>query len=296
MEKHRNKHKRKRIKISDIVLTGIAAVLTMLSLLPLIYIVSLSLSDKAAAGAGLVTLFPVGFTFSSYKYLLGEKAFYSAFFVSVKRVLLGCPLNFLLTALMAFPLSKEPKEFKYRNIYMWVLLVAMMFNGGLIPWYMVINSLHITDTIWALVFPMAVPIYNVILLMNYFRGLPKGISEAAEIDGCGPWRMLFSIYLPLSLPALATITLFSFISHWNSFFDGLILINSQSKIPLQTYIQQLVVPRPDNLTRPEDIINLLSQRTTNAAKIVVTMIPILVIYPFLQKYFVTGITLGAVKS
>jgi ABC-type glycerol-3-phosphate transport system permease component len=296
MDTMRQKGRLHRMKISDIVLTIVAGCVSLLCLLPLLYIVSLSLSDKAAAGAGLVKLLPVNFTLSSYTYLLQERGFYTAFWVSIKRVLIGCPINFILTVLMAYPLSKEAKEFRFRNVYIWVLMVAMMFNGGLIPWYMVVNSLNITNTIWALTLPMAVPVFNVILLMNFFRGLPKAIVEAGEIDGCGPWRMLFTIYLPLSVPALATVTLFSFISHWNAFFDGLILINTQSKIPLQTYIQQLVIPQPNNLTRPEDVINLLSQRTTNAAKIVVTMIPILLIYPFLQKYFIGGITLGSVKE
>ncbi len=286
----------KKIRLSDIILAFASCCVALLCLIPLIYIVSLSLSDKSAATAGLVKLWPVDPTLSSYEFILKDKAFYSSLMVSIKRILIGCPINFILTVLTAYPLSKEKKEFGSRNYYMWFLLICLMFNGGLIPWYMVVNSLHITDTIWALTLPLAVPVYNVILLMNFFRGMPKDISEAAEIDGCGPWRMLFTIYIPLSLPAIATTTLFSFVNHWNAFFDGLILINTQSKIPLQTYIQQLVVPLPNNLTRPEDIINMLSQRTTNAAKIVVTMIPILVVYPFLQKYFVSGITLGAVKE
>lgn len=293
MKKAKN---RKRIRLSDGILILSACGIASVCLLPMIYIISLSLSEKSAAAAGLVKLLPVDFTLSSYIYILQDKAFYSALIVSVKRVLIGCPINFILTILMAYPLSKEKKQFKSRNIYMWYLLICLMFNGGLIPWYMVVSGLNLTDTIWALTLPLAVPVYNVILLMNFFRGLPKDISEAAEIDGCGHWRLLFTIYLPLSLPAIATTTLFSFVNQWNAFFDGLILINTQSKIPLQTYIQQLVIPQPHNLTRPEDIVNLLSQRTTNAAKIVVTMIPILLIYPFLQKYFVSGITFGSVKE
>ncbi|QGQ97749.1 carbohydrate ABC transporter permease [Paenibacillus psychroresistens] len=291
-----NLFKHRRVGLSDLMLMAVACLISLMCLLPLIYILSLSLSDKSAATAGLVTFLPVDFTWSSYTYLLREHGFYLAFMVSVKRVLIGCSINFILTILMAYPLAKEKSEFKSRNIYMWVILVTMLFNGGLIPWYMVVKSLHLTNTIWALTLPLAVPVFNVILLMNFFRGLPKEISEAAAIDGSGPWRLLLTIFLPLSLPAVATVTLFSFINHWNAFFDGLILINTQSKIPLQTYIQQLVIPQPNNLTRPEDIVNLLSQRTTNAAKIVVTMLPILLVYPFLQKYFVGGITLGSVKE
>jgi ABC-type glycerol-3-phosphate transport system permease component len=287
---------KQRIKTADILLLLLMLFITLLCLLPLVYIVSLSLSGKSAAAAGKVTLFPVDFTFYSYKYMLSDHRFFEAFGVSVKRVLLGGAINFVLTILMAFPLAKERSEFKSRNLYIWVIVFTMMFNGGLIPWYMVIKNLHLIDTIWALTLPTAVPIFNVILLMNFFRNLPKEISEAATVDGAGPWRMLLTISVPLAMPAIATVTLFSVVNHWNAFFDGMILMNKQSNIPLQTYIQQLVVqPIISSTTRAEDLINF-SQRTFNAAKIVVTMLPILVIYPFLQKYFVSGITLGSVKE
>lgn len=287
---------KRRIRPTDIALLVAMLLITLLCLLPIVYIVSLSLSGKSAAAAGLVTLFPVDFTFYSYEYMLGDHRFFEAFGVSVKRVLIGGLINFVLTVLMAFPLAKERSEFKSRNVYVWIIVFTMMFNGGLIPWYMVVKNLHLIDTIWALTLPGAVPIFNVILLMNFFRNQPKEINEAAVVDGAGPWRMLLSVAVPLALPAIATVTLFSIVNHWNAFFDGLILINKQSNIPLQTYIQQLVVqPVISNTTRAEDLIQF-SQRTFNAAKIVVTMIPILVIYPFLQKYFVTGITLGSVKE
>ncbi|ULO07105.1 carbohydrate ABC transporter permease [Paenibacillus sp. 19GGS1-52] len=287
---------KQRIKAPDILLLLLMSFITLLCLLPLVYIVSLSLSGKSAAAAGRVTLFPVDFTFYSYKYMLSDHRFFDSFAVSVKRVLIGGAINFALTILMAFPLAKERSEFKSRNFYIWIIVFTMMFNGGLIPWYMVIKNLHLIDTIWALTLPTAVPIFNVILLMNFFRNLPKEISEAATVDGAGPWRMLLRISVPLALPAIATVTLFSVVNHWNAFFDGMILMNKQSNIPLQTYIQQLVVqPVISATTRSEDLINF-SQRTFNAAKIVVTMLPILVIYPFLQKYFVSGITLGSVKE
>ncbi|HZG75795.1 MAG TPA: carbohydrate ABC transporter permease, partial [Paenibacillus sp.] len=168
-----------------------------------------------------------------------------------------------------------------------------------IPWYMVIQKLGLMDSIWALVLPGAVPIFNVILLMNFFRSLPKELEEAGVMDGAGPWYMLVRIFLPVSLPALATVTLFTIVGHWNSFFDGLILINSPEKLPLQTYIQTLVVEMSNlNLMNPEDIQRMeeISNRTMNAAKIVVAMIPILLVYPFLQRYFIHGIVMGSVKE
>jgi putative aldouronate transport system permease protein len=284
------------IRTTDIILTLVMLLITLLCLMPLIYVISLSFSGKSAAASGAVTLFPVDFTFYSYEYMFKDSRFFDAFGVSVKRVLLGGAINFVLTILMAYPLAKERLEFRSRDVYMWLIVFMMMFNGGLIPWYMVVKSLHLTDTIWALVLPTAVPIFNVILLMNFFRGMPKEITESAKMDGAGPWRTLITIAVPLATPAIATVTLFSIVGHWNAFFDGLILMNKQHNIPLQTYIQQLVVaPSISSSTRPEDLINF-SQRTFNAAKIVVTMLPILLIYPFVQRFFVHGITLGSVKE
>jgi putative aldouronate transport system permease protein len=286
----------RRTGLSNWIILLVVLLIALTCLLPLMYIISLSLSGKTAAMAGKVTLFPVDFTLNSYQYLLKDQQFYASFIVSLKRVFLGGMINFILTVLMAYPLSKEVDEFKGRNIYMWVVVFTMMFTGGLIPWYMLIKSLNLLDTIWALVLPGAVPVFNVILLMNFFRGLPKEIHEAAEMDGAGPWRSLLAVVIPLSLPALATVTLFSVVGHWNAFFDGLILIHRQENIPLQTYIQQLVVKPITSSTIAVDELSKMDQRTFNAAKIVITMLPVMIVYPFLQKYFISGITLGSIKG
>ena len=273
--------------------------MTVICLLPLLNVLALSFSDKQAALAGEVGLWPVNFTWSSYEYLVADSRFFAAFWVSTKRVILGGGLNLILTLLMAFPLSLEKKEFPSRNRYMWLVVFTMLFNAGLVPWYFVIKYTGIMNTIWALVLPGAVPVFNVILLMNFFRGIPKALKEQASIDGVGALGLLFKIYVPLSLPAIATVTLFSVVGHWNNFFDGMLLINSPEKVPLQTYIQSLVVRISDlsqNTLTAEQLTEKMSQRTFNAAKIVVSAVPILAIYPFMQKYFVKGITLGSVKE
>jgi putative aldouronate transport system permease protein len=214
--------------------------------------------------------------------------------------LLGGAINFIITVLMAYPLSKSAKLFPGRNVYMWFVIFCMLFSGGLIPWYMTIYSLGMLDSIWALVLPTAVPVFNVILLMNFFRGIPKELEEAANMDGAGPWKILTVIFIPISLPALATVTLFSIVGHWNAFFDGMILMHHKENWPLQTYIQQLIISVNSimNTTDPEEIKRLtnMSSQLLNSAKVMVSMVPILLIYPFLQKYFVSGIVLGAVKE
>jgi putative aldouronate transport system permease protein len=276
-----------------LVLVGLA----LMTLLPLIHTVALSFSDKAAANAGIVGLLPIKFTTAPYEYIVNDSKFFRAFAVVLERVILGGGINFILTILMAFPLSREVKRFPGRNIAMWILVFAMLFSAGLVPWYMTIRALGLIDTIWALILPTAVPIWNVILLMNFFRNVPKELDEAAVIDGADPWTMLFRIYLPISLPALATVTLFSLVGHWNAWFDGLILMNRPENYPLQTYIQQLVIAnRSDLAIVDKSMMGLISDSTLNSAKLVVSTIPVLLVYPFLQKYFVHGIMLGSVKE
>lgn len=277
-----------------LLLIGIACA----SLAPIWYTAAVSLSDKAAAGAGFVTFWPVGFNGVSYEKIFSDATFLNAFFVSVKRVALGGGLNFLLAVLAAYPLSKPSSEFRFRNAYMWFLVFTMLFSGGIIPQYILMKQLGLFNSIWALVLPGALPVFNVILLVNFFRSIPKEISDSAYIDGAGPWTMLVKVFLPLSTPALATVTLFSVVGHWNAFFDGLIYMRSEETYPLQTYIQQLVVQlNLENIdSRQLELLSKMSNQTLNAAKIIVSMVPILVIYPFLQRYFIHGIMLGSVKE
>lgn len=271
---------------------------TLLSLAPIVHTAALSLSDKASAAAGYVTFWPIGFNYGSYVAIMSDPAFLKAFGVSVKRVLAGGAVQFLLTVLMAYPLSRNPGEFRFRNAYMWFLIFNMLFSGGIIPLYILVKSLGMFNSIWALVLPGAVPVFNVILLVNFFRSIPKELNEAGYIDGAGPWFTLVKIMIPLSAPALATVTLFSLVGHWNAFFDGLIFMRSPDLYPLQTYIQQLVVQiNLQNIDSTKlDLLSKLSNQTLNAAKIFVAIVPILIVYPFLQKYFIHGIMLGSVKE
>jgi putative aldouronate transport system permease protein len=267
------------------------------TLLPLINTLAISLSNKAAVSGGMVNLLPVGFNLISYEYIIRDTKFWTAFGVSLQRVALGGLFNFVLAVITAFPLSRTIKAFPARNFFMWLFVFGMILNVGLVPWYLTISNYNLIDKIWALVLPTAVPIWNVIILMNFFRNIPKELDEAARIDGATPWQLLWHIYLPTSLPALATITLFSIVGHWNSFFDGLILMNNPDNYPLQTYIQQLVIAdRPVLHGGQAQLLSKLSNNTLNAAKLFIAMIPILVVYPFLQHYFIRGIMLGAVKE
>lgn len=292
--------KKKKIDVFDIVVYAILLFSLFICLYPVLNTVAISFSDKISAMNGEVGLLPKNFTLASYEALMQEEQFFRSFFNSIIRVVVGGTLNVFLCIMMAYPLAQEKSRFPHRNIYMWVIVFTMLFNGGLIPSFMLIKNLHLMDTIWALVLPGAVPVFNMIILMNFFRGIPSSLQEAAEIDGAGPWCIMWRVFVPLAKPAIATISLFSIVNHWNAFFDGKIYINSPEKLPLQSYIQSLTVDTSaryanmtyDQILRQQE----MSSLTFNSAKIVVSMLPILLIYPFLQKYFVTGIVMGAVKE
>jgi len=282
----------------DIIVTVALLILALSTILPLWYTLCLSLSDKSAAAAGLVTLWPVGFNLTSYQSIVGDAQFFNSFWISIQRVALGTGAELIATLMMAYPLSKSVRQFPARNVIMWFLIFAWLFSGGLIPWYQTMKSIGMINNIWGLVLGNSLPIFNVILAVNFFRNLPREIEEAALIDGAGPWQIFLQIYLPLSKPMIATIALFSMVYHWNEFFNGLVLSTRQAFYPLQTYIQQqIVVINTATLTQDQiQMLNEISNQTLNAAKIFIAMIPILLIYPFLQRYFIQGITLGSVKE
>lgn len=279
----------------------IVFLLGVICLLPLLNIVAVSFSGSAAVAANKVGILPVDFTTAAYEKILGDHQFWRSFGISVERVVLALILNLVLITLMAYPLSKSKREFRGRNIYMNLLIFAMLFNGGMIPTYIVIKNLGLLNTIWALVLPGAVPIFSVVMVMNFFMGVPKALEEAAVLDGATPLQILTKVYLPCSKPVIATIALFSIVGSWNDFFSGLLYMTKVNNYPLQTYIQSLNVKLEDMLNAGGSISSLVnimdvSSQNLNAAKIVVSVIPLLLIYPLLQKYLITGIVVGSVKE
>ncbi len=275
---------------------------SLLCLLPFVNLLAVSFSSASQVDAGYVRFWPVQFTISSYEYVLNSQAFTRATFVSFHRLLLGVSVNTLLTVLAAYPLSREKGAFRGRAFYAWFFVLTMLFQYGLIPGYMSVKFTGLIDTIWALVLPRAVPVFNVIVLLNFFRSLPRELEESAYMDGATHWRTLWSIYIPLSKPALATVTLFCIVGHWNAWFDGLIYMNRASNYPLQTYLRTVIVAPEVFLRRLisggdyQAILQYVGVRTSRAAQLFVATIPVLVAYPFLQKYFTKGLVLGSVKG
>ncbi len=276
--------------------TGLLLAISIACVLPLFHVVAVSLSSSAAATGNLVSLWPIGFTLDNYAKTFGSSQFLQALWISVLRTTLGTLLSMALCVLAAYPMSKADEKFKGRSLYSWFFVATILFNGGLIPAYIVVVKTGINNTLLALILPGAVAVFNVVLMMNFFRGIPAELEEASQIDGASHLRTLINVYLPISMPSIATLSLFSMVGHWNSWFDGLIYMEA-AKQPLATMVQALVANL--DLTRinlnPEDIKNL-SQRGLRSTQIFLGALPILVVYPFLQKYFVKGMTLGAVKE
>jgi putative aldouronate transport system permease protein len=270
-------------------------------LAPLVHLLAVSFSKNIFALAGEVAFWPRGFTLEAYKFLIVKSEFTTALLVSLERVVLGTVINMALVVLTAYPLSKETNSLKARTAYVWYFAVTMFFGGGLIPTYIVIKLTGLMNTIWSLIIPGALSVWNCVMLLNFFRGVPKELEEAARIDGASHLTTLIKIYLPLSMPALATILLFTVVGHWNSWFDGFIYLNSPKQYPLQTYLSTLVMQVTmvnKKFITKEDLIKLqdVSEKTLKVAQIFLGALPIMLVYPFLQKYFVKGIVVGSVKG
>jgi len=279
----------------------ILAFLALSCVLPFIHVMAVSFSSSADVSAGRVGLWPVNFTTESYALAMRRPRFFTSMWNSVQRVGLGVFVNMLITILTAYPLSKAKGVFKGRTFFSWFFVATMLIGGGMIPTFIIVSMTGIRNTIWALILPGALPVFNMVVLLNFFRQLPGELEESAFLDGAGDFRILFQIYVPLSLPCLATLIIFQTVGHWNDWFSGMVYMDSIDNQPLATYLHQ-VLQRPnfDQISQmtPEERRRMLqiSPRTLQNAQITMATIPIVLIYPFLQRFFVKGLTLGSLKG
>ena len=268
--------------------------------LPIIHILAVSFSSGHYVAAGRVNLLPMGFTIEAYEFAFLSGRFVRALWVSIQRAFLGVGINMILMILTAYPLAKSTASFSARNYYMAFFAITMIFGGGLIPFYILIFNLGMLDTIWSLVIPGGLPVFSMLILMNFIRSLPGELEEAAMLDGAGYFRILFTILLPVLKPALATVALFAFVHHWNEWMLGMIFMNDPANFPLQTYLQTLLTNFQELIRAmgPDfmQLVARMNQRSGRAAQLFLGMLPILAIYPFLQKYFTKGLVIGSVKG
>lgn len=275
--------------INALLLTALA----VSTVYPVIYILSVSLSDTANVVQGKVWLWPIGLNVNAYADVLTDPRIPRAYLNTIFYTTLGTFMNLLMTSVAAYPLSQ--RTFFGRKYFMFMIIITMFLNPGIIPNYMIVKELGLINTVWALVIPNAIWTFELIILKSFYENMSSQIREAALIDGASEFRILFNIVLPLSKPALASIGLFYFMGHWNSFFIPMIYLTEQSMYPLQVVLRGMLIFNEGNNAGLVDAAALAPQAKKNAT-IVLSMIPVLLIYPFAQKYFAKGVMLGAEKG
>jgi multiple sugar transport system permease protein/putative aldouronate transport system permease protein len=268
-------------------------------LYPLIYVVSASFSDGAAVISGRVILWPVDFSLLAYKKIFQYDSIWSGYANSLFYAIVGTSVNIILTLFAAYPLSR--RDLYGRKLLMGIFVFTMFFNGGLIPTYLLVKDLGMLNTRSAMIIPQALSVWNLIIAIAYFRSsIPEELLEAAHLDGCSDFQYFFRILLPLSTPIIAVLTLFYAISHWNQYFTALIYLSDKALFPLQIILRDILIQSQVDMNMMEDLQSMAAKEALREllkyALIVVASVPVLIIYPFVQKYFVRGIMLGAIKG
>ncbi|MFK4998832.1 carbohydrate ABC transporter permease [Bacillus sp. N9] len=269
-------------------------VLGLIMLLPFLHVLAGSFSSGNAIMQGKVTIIPVDFTLLNFKAVLNDAAIWRAFGISVFVTVFGTAINLLLTSLMAYGLAKT--DLKGRSFLILLVLFTMIFQAPMIPTYLVVKELGMLNTLWSIMIPNAISAFNLIIMMSFFQRIPKDLLEAARIDGCGEYRTWWKIALPMSLPAMTTVGLFYAVGHWNGYFNSLMFIRDSSLFPLQVKLRKLLVESDAEAMMQSVELTLSSIEGIKMAAIMIATIPILMIYPFIQKYFTQGAMLGSIKE
>lgn len=287
-------------KVFDIGVLIISAVISVLILYPLIFIVSASFSSPEKVMSGEMWLFPVDFTLDAYSEVFKDGDIWNGYKNTIFYTIGGTFINIILTTLAAYPLSR--RDLPGRNIIMFIITFTMFFSGGMIPTFLVVQGLGMVDTFWAMIIPNAIATYNLIVMRTYFQtSIPWELQEAAMIDGCSNWKMLWKVILPLSKPIIAVMLLFYAVGHWNAFFNALIYLRDDKLYPLQLILREILLVSQANMT--DEISSeigldekMMLGESIKYALIIVASLPVLVIYPFVQKHFVKGVMIGSIKG
>ncbi|AFK86453.1 MULTISPECIES: carbohydrate ABC transporter permease [Thermoanaerobacterium] len=286
----------KQYKIFKVVNTIIMILVILVTLYPFWYLLSVSLSGEKYVYAGLVSLYPKGFTLKTYQVLLAEKEFWTSYKNTIIYTVVGTLVSLFLSTLLAYPLSK--KRLKGRGIILGFVVFTMFFSGGLIPTYLLVNALGMRNTIWGVVLPGAVSTFNVMVMKTFFEGIPAELEEAAEVDGMSTYGILLKIILPLSKPIMYVMALFYAVGVWNNWFGPFIYLDDSSKFPVALYLRNILAGAQQTAVSSTSDQSELAQisATLKSASVILTSIPIMMVYPFIQKYFVQGVMIGSLKG
>ena len=279
-------------KIFDMCVYGIVIIITLAMLYPLLNVVAISLSSYKSYIQNPLMVFPKELDFNAFKYVFTNKFIGRSYYNTIFITAVGTTLGMFLTSLTAYPLSR--KGLRGKKALMTFYMIVMLFPGGIIPEFLVIQGLHLYDSLWSLILPSLIPIYNLVLMKSFFESIPESLIEAAKIDGASETYTFFRIVMPLSKPALAAIALFLGVAYWNEFFKAVLFIRSQNNWPLQLLLREIIANAgfQNDLVKPEEVYPV----SIRYASLIVVILPILAIYPLIQKYFVKGVMIGAVKG
>ncbi|UNK17187.1 carbohydrate ABC transporter permease [Paenibacillus sp. N3/727] len=286
-------------RIFNVINYSILILVTIIVMYPLVFVLSASFSDPQAVLRGEMMLWPKGINLNSYEKIFQNKDIISGFTNTLVYTSLGTLINLTMTILAAYPLSR--KDFVGRNAIMALLVFTMFFSGGLIPTYLLIKNLGMLNSLWVMIIPNAVSIWNIIIMRTFFQqSIPGELQEAATIDGCSNIKILTRIILPLSMPIIAVTILFYAVGHWNAFFNALLYLSDKDKFPLQLILREILIQGQTNdMVKMSTESAIKQQREVEGIKyavLVVANIPMLALYPFLQRYFVKGVMIGAIKG
>ena len=277
----------------QVINTIIMIFVIFITLYPFVYLVAQSFSSDAAASAGKVTFYPIGFNVNTYKYILRDNQFFRYYGNTIFYTVVGTFISVACTALIAYPLSKP--RLRLNKVITPLVVFTMYFAGGMIPNYIVITQwLGLQDSMWSIILPNSISTFNLLLMKSFFAGLPEELEEAAAIDGMNTYQIFLKIIIPLSKPIIATMCLFYMVTMWNEWFTPMLYLDSKDKWPVALYVRQLVEGANNTEIGSSDASSV--QATVKSATMVLTSIPIICVYPFVQKYFVQGMTIGAVKG
>ena len=288
----------KKSRTFDVVVIIMFAALALLTLYPFYNVIILSFSNTESVAKHIPYLLPFALDLTGYKTIIQDSDFINSLLVSLFVTIVGTAVNMVLSVIAAYVLSR--KYLDGRNMIMSVIVFTMLFGGGLVPTYMVIKDMGLINKVWAMILPTAINTYYLIIMKNYFLGLPDGLFEAAKLDGAGEWTMLWKVAFPLSKPSRATFTLLYAVDRWNEWYNALLYINKKALSPLQIYLRDILTSLNSQLsTQAQQMMGSTQKVSTSAvqmATIVITALPIMLVYPYLQKYFVNGVMVGGIKE
>lgn len=293
----RSKYRVGKMTALDYFIFVFLLVMALMVIIPFWNVIMISFASQKEYADNPFMMFPKHPTLDSYKALFANGTILTGYLNTGKLLLAGLPLSLFLTSTMAYALSKN--KFPGKKFFFFLVLFTMIFNGGIVPLYLIMKSMHLTGTLWSVIFAGSFSAFNMILMMNYFQGLPESLMESARLDGAGEWRILFSVVLPLAAPIMATITLFYGVGIWNGWYDAMIFLRKAEQLPLQNVLRAIIVESSTNVSNASSVDALTKQGFSMGMKmaaVFVTMVPIMCFFPMLQKHFAKGVLTGAIKS